>query len=625
MKNLNYLIFVTFIFTGIFVSCDEEEFLKEQPKSSIFSDNLFNSYSGFESGMNAVYALMRELYSGGDTRTRDQLWVQNTDDVSTRTTSVNQFLDIAAGWSEVSEVYNWLYRIINSSNMIINRAENNPDVDWGGSSDQEADQNRRAIISQARVARAWAYRLLIYAFGPVPLSTEEITGATYHNAWTRNPVEDIKAQMVEDLKYAVENLPLLSNDVSRINGSVARHYLGETYLSLGNFQGAIDVLKPLVESEGYSLVTSRIGRTADNPDGNYFMDMIRNPYHHSGNTETVFVLANGNDIPGSDVTPMMDSWIGEFRKHSHIAQNAEWYERFGGFGKARYLMTPWSMFNEEMYNIYASVEHVKDPEEPHMIDNWLWKNEDGRDNFLYEMSDIRGDGTSIRRYWVYDFNGNGTITDPPTHTLEETLMKNDPALMDKANKGDTLYGFFIFKPDNLGNPNWHEKHTYLYSRKWEVDATTTVDFSSKDSWFSIPHIRIAESYLLYAEALFMNGNATEAVKWINMVRERSNASTIEPNQISIDFILDERSRELIGEEQRKITLLRTGKFLERTRKYNPMSKDYVQDYHKLYPFPSDAIDANKDGEMKQNDGYTSGTGVLVDFTPPGYPDEGKNP
>src|SRR5690554_2926392 len=216
MKNLIYLIFVTFIFTGIFVSCDEEEFLKEQPKSSIFSDNLFNSYSGFESGMNAVYALMRELYSGGDTRTRDQLWVQNTDDVSTRTTSVNQFLDIAAGWSEVSEVYNWLYRIINSSNMIINRAENNPDVDWGGSSDQEADQNRRAIISQARVARAWAYRLLIYAFGPVPLSTEEITGATYHNAWTRNPVEDIKAQMVEDLKYAVENLPLLSNDVSRI-------------------------------------------------------------------------------------------------------------------------------------------------------------------------------------------------------------------------------------------------------------------------------------------------------------------------------------------------------------------------------------------------------------------------
>ncbi len=624
MKNL-YLLLLVLAGVLLTVSCDEEEFLKEQPRDSIFSDNLFQSYNGFESGMNAVYSLMRNMYIKGDTRTRDQLWVMNTDDVSTRTTSVNQFLDIAAGWSEVSEVYNWLYQIINTTNMIINRAENNPDVDWEGTSEEEAEQNRKSIIGQAKVARAWSYRLLIYAFGPVPLSIEEITGATYSNAWQRDPIESIKAQMVEDLQYAVESLPMHTNDISRINGAVARHYLGETYLSLGEFQKAIEVLQPLVESGVYTLVDSRIGRTAGLEDGNYFMDMIKNPYQSSGNTETIFVLANGNDLPGSRMTPLMDSWIGEYRKHSHIAQNAEWYERFGGFGKARYLMTPWSMFNEKMYNIYKKVKDTKDPENPHIIDTWLWENEDGRDNFLYEMSDVRGQGTSIRRYWVYDFNGNGTVTDAPTHTIEETLLHNDAGLMDKANKGDTLYGFFIFKPDNLGNPNWHEKHTYLYSRKWEVDETTTVDFSSKDSYFSIPHVRIAETYLLYAEAQFMNGNSSAAAEWINKIRERSHASTISPDQVSIDFILDERSRELIGEEQRKISLLRTGKYLERTRKYNAMSKDYVQDYHKLYPFPSDAIDANKDAQMRQNDGYTNGSGIMVDFTPDGYPDEGNNP
>lgn len=624
MKNLN-IIFLTIIGSLIVVSCNENEFLKEDPKDSIFADNLFNSYSGFESGMNAVYGLMREMYAGGDTRTRDQLWVMNTDNVSTRTTSVNQFLDIAAGWSEVSEVYNWLYRVINSTNMIISRAENNPDVNWGGTSDEEADINRKSIIAQARIARAWAYRLLIYAFGPVPLSTEEITGATYSNAWERTPVAEIKSQMVNDLIYGAENLPLHTSDMSRINGSVARHYLGETYLSLGEFQKALEVLKPLVESSGYSLVNTRIGRTADNPDGNYFMDMIKNPYHSSGNTETIFVLANGNDLPGSTMTPLMDSWIGEYRKHSHIAQNAEWYERFGGFGKARYLMTPWAMFDEKMYNTYDKVEHIKDPDDPHIIDKWLWHNEDGRDNFLYEMSDIRGDGTSIRKYWVYDFNGNGVINDSPTHTIEETLMKNDASLMDQQNEGDSIFGFFIFKPDNLGNPNWQDKHTYLYSRKWEVDATTTVDFSSKDSYFSIPHLRIAESYLLYAEALFMTGNNSEAALWINKIRERSHATSITPDDVSIDFILDERSRELIGEEQRRITLLRTGKYLERVRRYNAMSKDYVQNYHKLYPFPADAIDANKDGEMKQNDGYKNGPAVMVDFTPTGYPDEGNNP
>src|SRR5690606_3675403 len=156
MKNLA-IKFLSLIIAVSIVSCDEEEFLKEQPKASIFSDNLFNNHTGFESGMNAVYALMRDMYTDGDTRTRDQLWVQNTDDVSTRTTSVNQFLDIAAGWSEVSEVYTWLYKIINSTNMIINRAENNPDVDWGGNTDEEAigRSEERRVGKECR-SRWWA-------------------------------------------------------------------------------------------------------------------------------------------------------------------------------------------------------------------------------------------------------------------------------------------------------------------------------------------------------------------------------------------------------------------------------------------------------------------------------------
>lgn len=619
-------LFLTTVGLLIVLSCNEEEFLSEKPRDSIFADNLFNSYSGFESGMNAVYAQMREMYTKGDTRTRDQLWVMNTDNVSTRTTSVNQFLDIAAGWSEVSGVYNWLFRVINSTNMIIHRAKNNPDVDWEGATDMEAENNRKLILGQARVARAWAYRLLIYAFGPVPLSTEEITGATYSNAWERVDIATIKNQMVEDLQYGVENLPLLTSDVSRINGSAARHYLGEIYLSMGEFQKAIEVLKPLVESEGYELVHERMGRTANNPDGNYFMDMIRNPYHADGNTETIFVLANGTDLPGSAMTSLLDSWTGEYRKHKKIKQNAEWYERFGGFGKARYLMTPWAMMDHKMYALYDELKDKKDPEDPHIIDHWLWHNEDTRDNFLYEMDDIRGQGTSIRRYWVYDWNENGTVTDSPSHTLKETLYKNDASLMDRGNKGDTIYGFFIFKPDNLGNPNWQDKHTYLYPRKWETDAATTTDFGSKDnSWFSIPHIRIAESYLLYAEAQLMIGNSNEAAQWINKLRNRALTSPVPPEQITIDFILDERSRELIGEEQRRISLLRTGKYLERVRKYNAMSKDYIQDFHKLYPFPADAIDANKDRILEQNDGYGSGGGVMVDFTPEGYPDEGNNP
>lgn len=620
-----YIILIIFVTNLLIVSsCNEEEFLREQPRDSIFADNLYTSYSGFTSGMNALYALMRQMYLKGDTRTRDQLWAMNTDNVSTRTTSINQFVDIAPGWREIGEVYTWLYKVINSANMIIDRA--NGPVDWEGLSQEEDEFNKKAIISEARVARAWAYRLLIYAFGPVPLNTDEITGTTYSNAWERNSIEQIKVQMEEDLLYASENLPIDRNNVTRVSGAVARHYLGELYLSMGKFQQAIDVLKPLVESSAYQLVKSRLGRTADNPDGNYFTDMVRNPFDQA-NSEVIFVLANGLDLPGSQLDGLLDSWIGEYRKHKKIKQNAEWYERYGGFGKARYLMTPWAMFDESTYKIYDQLKNQKNPDDPHIIDSWLWQNNDGRDHYLFERNDIRGDGSSIRRYWVYDWNGNGVTTDPPTYTLEETLLNNDASLMDKNNEGDTIYAFFIFRPDDLGNPNWQDKHTYLYSRKWEVDATTTNDFSSKDSWFSVPHIRLAESYLLYAEALHMNNNDNEAVVWINKVRERANASAIVADQVSIDFILDERSRELIGEEQRRISLLRTGKYLERVRKYNAFSKDYVQDYHKLYPFPAEAIDANKDARMPQNEGYAGDevNTIKVDFTPAGYPDEGNNP
>ena len=148
---------------------------------------------------------------------------------------------------------------------------------------------------------------------------------------------------------------------------------------------------------------------------------------------------------------------------------------------------------------------------------------------------------------------------------------------------------------------------------------TTNDWNSQSDWHTVVHLRLADSYLLYAEALFMNNNSSEASVWINKIRQRSGASAILPAQLSLDFILDERSRELVSEELRKITLLRMGKYIERTKKYNPLSKDYVADHHKLYPFPAIAIDANKDKVMDQNLGY--GGSTTCDFSPPGYPDE----
>ena len=73
--------------------------------------------------------------------------------------------------------------------------------------------------------------------------------------------------------------------------------------------------------------------------------------------------------------------------------------------------------------------------------------------------------------------------------------------------------------------------------------------------------------------------------------------------IDMDFLLDERIRELVGEESRRFTLVRTGKYVERVRKYNAAIADKVNENHALWPIPQAILDANREGEFPQNPGY----------------------
>jgi hypothetical protein len=90
---------------------------------------------------------------------------------------------------------------------------------------------------------------------------------------------------------------------------------------------------------------------------------------------------------------------------------------------------------------------------------------------------------------------------------------------------------------------------------------------------------------------------------INIVRGRANASPVAPGDVDIDYILDERARELIGEEHRRVTLSRTGKLVERTRALNLVSGPTIKDHNGLFPIPQDAIDANQEAVLEQNPGY----------------------
>lgn len=102
----------------------------------------------------------------------------------------------------------------------------------------------------------------------------------------------------------------------------------------------------------------------------------------------------------------------------------------------------------------------------------------------------------------------------------------------------------------------------------------------------------------------MKGDLPGARDAINNVRRRAHASELtDDSQMTLDFLLDERIRELVGEESRRFTLCRTGKLVERTRKYNEESGDAIRDYHVLWPIPQSMIDSNVGAEFPQNEGY----------------------
>jgi hypothetical protein len=91
---------------------------------------------------------------------------------------------------------------------------------------------------------------------------------------------------------------------------------------------------------------------------------------------------------------------------------------------------------------------------------------------------------------------------------------------------------------------------------------------------------------------------------INMVRTRVNATPVAPANVDIDYILDERLRELAYEEKRRLTLARLGMVYERTKKYNSYDEGQtIQPYNDLFPIPYGEIEKNSEAVLEQNPGY----------------------
>jgi starch-binding outer membrane protein, SusD/RagB family len=127
----------------------------------------------------------------------------------------------------------------------------------------------------------------------------------------------------------------------------------------------------------------------------------------------------------------------------------------------------------------------------------------------------------------------------------------------------------------------------------------------------MPLFRLAEMYLIYAEAFKRNGagtNEADAVNYMNLLRRRAFNGTdgdITAAGLTLDFILDERARELYWEGHRRTDLIRYNRFVEETYlwpwKGGTISGNSVSAFRKLYPIP--AVDLNANSNLVQNTGY----------------------
>jgi starch-binding outer membrane protein, SusD/RagB family len=191
-----------------------------------------------------------------------------------------------------------------------------------------------------------------------------------------------------------------------------------------------------------------------------------------------------------------------------------------------------------------------------------------------------------------------------TSALVSRFSPTDPrALFAKEDKGQSLNiddvaqskeGYGVFKFRNITSTG-------------AIPASDNTGFTDTD----YPMFRLADAYLMYAEAVLRGGSGGDlntALSYVNALRNRSGdpaIGNITSNELTLDFILDERARELYWEGHRRTDLIRFDKFTGSDYVWPWKGKvkqgAAIEGFRKLFPIP--AADIGTNPKLEQNDGY----------------------
>jgi hypothetical protein len=404
-------------------------------------------------------------------------------------------------------------------------------------------KGKNMVDAEAKFFRAYAYNNLVTLFGKVPLVTTPVI--TFKTDFVRAPLDEVNNLIISDLTFASANLSDLNAGTSKLNVQGKPVGRANKYMAMQLLAEAYLRMgkNDLAEQQAQAVISS----------GKFSLISNRYGVRASGAGDyysDMFVYGNQRRSQGNSEA----IWVIEQENPSSVVGgNTDAAQQRRVWGAAYYNISGMVLCDSLGGRSIARLR----------LSNWVLYG-------LYPAGDLRNSQYSIRRRYYINNPTAANYGKQVPFTGPDTLYKICPSI--------TKWGAF--------DPN----DTFGYAM--------IKDFMM---------MRLGETYLLLAEAQVKQGKTAEAANTINVLRTRAQAPLVTADKMTIDFVLDERARELIGEENRRMTLMRTGTLVDRALRLNSNDVQHptagLAAKNLLLPIPLSEIQLNKDAVLEQNPGY----------------------
>lgn len=592
-KILKYSLFLGIV---LVTASGCKKLLEEQPRTG-FTPSFFTTNDGIQGAISGIYASFRGQWA---TQIWTQLFNSGTDESlrggSVDNGAVHWFVYnnavIRSNTNNYEGFWNTLFIDINTANGVL---------EYGAKADIPA-ATKTQLLAQAKFLRGFCYFYLVTTFGQVPLQTTFSTTASA--AAAPAPLADLYAQIIKDFTEAAADLP---NTPAAGTGKpatkpTALFLLAKTYL----WRGWSAAAQPNDYQQAYTISKSIIDNKAT-----YGLDLL--PYFgnvfREGNeysSEVLMVIDHTKDLKfgqnsavGAGATNGSENKSNFFWRPNYPTIPANWPTNSGANVTVRDTRN-----GRPFVRLRPNTKYVMDVA------------------FANRATDSRYDGT-FQTVWLSNSVAESVAGTTGATTPRGTLINGVDTAIWMADRVVTSterarFKGIIFEPDHLPGATVRYTAAYFPSVRKFDDSTRghMNDYSDR------PYIlfRFAEVYLIAAEAA-LRGGATlqDAANMINVLRTRAAlkigqtpaeyaaavvAQQITAAQVTLDFLLDERTRELYAEDCRWWDLSRTKKLVERVQLHNAEAAAGVQPFNMLRPIPQSQIDLVTEGpKYPQNTGY----------------------